>query len=95
MESTTASRSGSLGWKLVFFVPLAVALVLLLIWSMQTNLHPGIKLPIIGNILVAVSLIAQGVYWILVRKWTGWGIVALIVASTVLGFGLHTLLRVL
>jgi len=35
------------------------------------------------------------VHWIVVKKRTGLGILALIVASTVLGFGLHVLLRVL
>jgi hypothetical protein len=35
------------------------------------------------------------VHWIVVKKRTGLGILALIVASAVLGFSLHVLLRVL
>ena len=40
-------------------------------------------------------MIVQAVYWILVRKWTGWGIAMLIFAGALLGFGLQVLLRVL
>lgn len=95
MESTTGSRSATLGWKLLILIPLAVAVALAVISSTHTDLHAGIELPIIGNIFLEVSFIAQGVYWIVVSKRTGLGILTLIVASTVLGFGLHTLLRVL
>jgi len=35
------------------------------------------------------------VYWIAVKKLTGSGILILIVSSTVMGFGLHVLLRML
>jgi len=93
MDSTAESR-WPLGWKLMFFVPVAVAVVLMLISRTQTDLHRQIELTIIGNIFGVISLIAQSVYWIVVRKWTGWGIAMLIFVSAVLGFGLHTLLRV-
>jgi hypothetical protein len=93
MESTAESR-WPLAWKLSFFVPVAVALVLMLISRTQTNLHRQIELTVIGNIFGVISLIAQAVYWIVVKKWTGWGIAMLIFMSAVLGFGLHTLLRV-
>jgi hypothetical protein len=95
MESTTGSRSVSLGWKLLILIPLAVAVVLAVISSRQTDLHAGIELRIVGNIFLEVALIALGVYWIVVSKLTGLGILTLIVASTVIGFGLDTLLRVL
>jgi hypothetical protein len=93
MESTTGSRSVSLGWKLLIFLPLAAALVLLLMSSRQTDLREGIELQSLGSIFVQVSLIAVGVFWIVERKLMGIGILVLIVASAVLGFGLHTLLR--
>jgi len=78
----------------MFFVPLAMALILTLLSRTQTDLHRQIELTIIGDIFVVISLIAQSVYWIVVRKWTGWGIAMFIFVSAVLGFGLHTLLRV-
>jgi len=93
MESTTRSRSASLGWKLAIFIPLAAALVLQLISARQADLRAGVRLSIIGNILLALSLIAQSAF--LLRKSTTWGIVMLIFASAVLGFGVHALLRVL
>ena len=92
MENTR-SRSASLGWKLAFFVPLAVAVVLQVISAKQTDLHTSVKLSIIGNVFLTLSLIAQATY--LMRKSTVWGIAMLIFASAVLGFGLHALLRAL
>ena len=71
-----------------------MALILTLLSRTQTDLHRQIELTIIGDIFVVISLIAQSVYWIVVRKWTGWGIATLIFVSAVLGFGLHTLLLV-
>jgi hypothetical protein len=91
MESTAGSRSASLRWKLAFFVPLAAALVLQLISARQADMHASVRLSIIGNIFLALSLIAQSAF--LLRKSTPWGIVMLIFAGAVLGFGLHTLLR--
>jgi hypothetical protein len=94
MQSATGPRSISLGWKLVFFVPLAVAVVLQLISQNQTDLHAGNKLSIIGTIFLSVSLIAYAVY--LVRKSTEWWRIAMLIfTSAVLGFGLHVLLRAL
>ena len=92
MESTR-SRSTSLGWKLAFFGPLAVAVVLQVISAKQADLHTGVRLSIIGNVFLSLSLIAQATY--LMRKSTAWGIAMLIFASAVLGFGLHVLLRAL
>lgn len=92
MESMTGSRSASLGWKLVFFVPLALAIGLQFLSARQVDLHAGVKLSIIGNIFLSISLIAQSVF--LLRKSTRWGIVMLIFASGVLAFGLHVLMRV-
>ena len=71
-----------------------MALILTLLSRTQTDLHRQIELTIIGDIFVVISLIAQSVYWIVVRRWTGWGIAMHIFVSAVLGFGLHTLLRV-
>ena len=95
MESTTGSRSIPMGWKLLTWIPLALAVVLAVISSRQRDLHAGNKLTIIANLFVPVALITQALYWILVKKWTGWGIAMLIFASTLLGFGLHVLLRAL
>ena len=48
MESTR-SRSASLGWKLAFFGPLAIAVVLQVISAKQADLHTGVRLSIIGK----------------------------------------------
>lgn len=85
--------SWALGWKLAFFIPLAVALALILVAQTRDDLHLRIALILIGNICGTLSLIAQAVYWITVRKWTGWGIAMLIFVSAVLGFGIHALLH--
>jgi hypothetical protein len=95
MESATGSRSVSLAWKLSIIVPLAVAVAVLTISARQTDQHTQIMLSIVANIFGVVALIAQAAFWIVVRKWTGLGIVMLIFTSAVLGFGLHSLLRVL
>jgi hypothetical protein len=95
MDTSTRSQSVSLGWKLLILIPIGLAVVLDVISARQINPRTGIELPIIGNILLEIAFIALGVYWIVGRKLTGLGIMTLIVASTVLGFGLHTLLRVL
>lgn len=85
----------TLGWKLAFFVPLIVALTLTLAARTQADLQRQIELTIAGNIFGTASLIAQAVYWIVVKKWKRRGIAMLIFVSAVLGFGLHTLLRAL
>jgi len=90
MDAATQPR-WPLGWKLAFFAPLAIALALTLIARMQGNLHRQIELTIVGNIFGIVSLIAQAVYWITVRKWTRLGFAMLICVSVVLGFGIHIL----
>jgi hypothetical protein len=93
MEATTGSRSVSLGWKLLVLLPLAAGVVLGAISAKQTAAHAEIQLLTIAGMCVNVALIALGVYWIVVKKLTGLGIFMLIVSSTVVGFGLHTLLR--
>jgi hypothetical protein len=94
MENTTRSRSVSLGWKLVILVPLAVAVGLQLISHRQTDLHVQVKLSIIGNIFLSVSMIGYAVY--LVRQSTEWWRIAILIfTSAVLGFGLFALLRAL
>ena len=93
MEGTMGSRSVSLPWKLLILFPLAVAVVLAVIGSRQTDLHAEVELNTIAGICGNVALIALGVHWIVVKKLTGLGIFMLIVASTVLGFGMHVLLR--
>ncbi|HET6932975.1 MAG TPA: hypothetical protein VFI45_21805 [Candidatus Acidoferrum sp.] len=91
MENTTESASTSLAWKLALLLPLAAAVVLLLVSYRQTDLRLGVKLSMIGNIFLSVSMLAQSLY--LMRKSTRWGIILLIFSSAVLGFGLHALLR--
>ena len=93
MESTTSSRSVSLGWKLLVLLPLAAGVVLGVISAKQTAGHAEIETLTIANLCVNAALVALGVYWIVVKKLIGLGILMLIVSSTVVGFGLHTLLR--
>jgi len=95
MESTTGSQSASLGWKLLVLLPLGAGVVLGVMSATKTGLPAEIKLLTIAGICVNVALIAIGVHWIVVKKLTGLGILMLIVSSTVVGFGLHTLLRTL
>jgi len=95
MESTTGSRSVSLGWRLLVLLPLAAGVVLGMISAKQTAGHAEIELLAIKNLCVKVALSALGVYWIAVKKLTGLRILILIVSSTVVGFGLHVLLRML
>jgi hypothetical protein len=85
----------SLGWRLLVLLPLAAGVVLGVISAKQTAGHAEIELLTIANLCVNVALIALGVYWIAVKKLTGSGILILIVSSTVVGFGLHVLLRML
>lgn len=92
MEKTADRRSIPTGWKLTLLLPLAAAVVLQLISHKQTNLHEGIKLSILGNVLLSISMIAYSVY--LVRKSKAWWAIAMLIfTSAGLGFGLHVLLR--
>jgi hypothetical protein len=91
MENSIGSRSASLAWKLALLLPLAPAVVLQLISQRQTDLRAGVKISMIGNIFLCVSMITQSLY--LMRKSTRWGTILLIFSSAVLGFGLHALLR--
>ncbi len=94
MENTSPIRA-SLPWKFTLLSPMAVALALLVTATRQTNLHDEIELTTIGNLMVAVGIAAQGIYWLIARKSIGVGITALVIGSVLFGFGLHTLLRVL
>ena len=91
MESTTGSQPASLAWKLALFAPLAVAIVLQVMAQRQTNVHAQVRMSIVGNIFLFVALIGQSLF--LMRKYTRWGIVMLIVTSAGLGYGLHVLER--
>jgi ABC-type uncharacterized transport system permease subunit len=93
MESTPSSRSVSLGWKLLVLLLLAAGVVLGMIAAKQTNTHAEIELLNIANLCSNVALMTVGVYWIVVKKLTGLGILMLIVSRMVVGFGLHNLLR--
>ena len=94
MESTTVSKSMSLSWKLLVILPLAVSVLLAVMGSRQTDLHAEIELNTIAGLFGNAALMVLAVHWIVVNKLIGVGILILIVASTALGFGLHTLLRV-
>jgi drug/metabolite transporter (DMT)-like permease len=93
MESAVKREPVTLGWKLAMLTPLAVALALLLLSRRQHELHSEILFSTLGNMLTMVSMIVMSIYWIVEKKLVGWGIMMLIFASAVLGFGLHTLLR--
>jgi hypothetical protein len=73
MESTTGSRSVSLGWRLLALLPLAAGVVLGVISPKQTGRLAEIELLTVANLCVNVALIALGVYWIVVKKLTGLG----------------------
>lgn len=94
MENTSTQRP-SLPWKLALLSPMAVALALLVASSRQSDLHNEIRLTTIGNLMVAVGIAMQGVYWLVARKSLAVGITALVVGSVLFGFGVNTLLRVL
>lgn len=92
MESAR-TRSASLAWKLAFFLPLAAAVALQVISRSRPDLHSGLKLSMIGNVFLSLSLIAQAAY--LRRRSTLWGTVMLVFGGGVLAFGLYVLLRAL
>ncbi len=79
--------------RLLVLLPLAAGVVLGVLSAKQSGGHAEIELLTIANLCVNVALIALGVYWIAVKKLTGLGILMLIVSSTLVGFGLHVLLR--
>jgi|SRR6476646_10790831 len=93
MKNASPIRA-SLPRKVALLSPMAVALALLLTASRQTNLHDEVRLEMIGNLLVGVGIAMQGVYWLVARKSLGMGITFLVIGSVLVGFGLHTLLRV-
>jgi len=94
MENTSTARA-SLPWKLALLGPMAVALALLVTASRQSNVHDEMRLSTVGNLMVAVGIALQGVYWLVSRKSPAFGITILVIGSVLFGFGLHTLLRVL
>ena len=83
----------SLSWKLALLLPLVPAVLLQVLAHRQSDLHASVRLSTIGSIFLFISLIAQSM--LLMRTSTKWGIAMLIFTSAGLGFGLHTLLRVL
>jgi len=93
MENTAASRPASLACRLALLLPLVPAILLQLLAYRQANLNAEVRLSTIGTIFLSVSLIAQSLY--VMKTSSKWGIVLLILTSATLGFGLHTLLRVL
>ena len=92
MESTTGSAVPP-GWKAAVIVPLAMALVLMVVSWTLNDLPSQLKLTIIAGIFSNAAVIVLAVYWIVVKRLIVWGIAVLILTSAVLGFGLHTLLR--
>jgi len=84
----------SLSWKLLVILPLAVSVLLAVMGSRQPDLPAEIELNTIAGLFGNAALMVLAVHWIVVNKLIGVGILILIVASTALGFGLHTLLRV-
>lgn len=94
MEKAKTTHA-SPAWALALLSPMAVALVLLLTASRQPNLHDEVRLTTIGNLLVAVGLAMQGLYWLIARKSLAIGVTSLVIGSVLFGFGMHTLLRVL
>ena len=93
MESSTRSQSAPLVWKVALLGPLAVAIVLQVMSHRQADLHGQLKLSIMGNIFLFISLILQSLY--LTRKSTKVGITLLIFTSAGLAYGLRVLLRAL
>lgn len=93
METTAPTQRASLAWKLALLLPLVPAVLLQVIAHGQADIHTQVKLSTIGSLFLSVSLILQSLF--LMRTSTKWGIAMLIFTSAVLGFGLHTLLRVL
>ena len=94
MENTNRVRA-RLPWTLALLSPMAVALALMVIGSRQPDLHDKVRLTTLANLLVAVGIALQGLYWLLARKSLAVGISALVTGSVLFGFGLNTLLRVL
>jgi antibiotic biosynthesis monooxygenase (ABM) superfamily enzyme len=92
VESTTNSAVPP-GWKAAVLVPLAMALVLMFVSWTLNDLPSQLKLTIIAGLFTNAAVIVLAVYWIVVKRLIVWGIAMLILTSTVLGFGLHTLLR--
>jgi hypothetical protein len=82
-------------WKLLVFVPMAAALVPMVMGSTETSMHRRNELFILANLSVSVGIIAQGAYLVVAKKRTWLGLTIVIVGALVLGFGLYVLLSVL
>ncbi len=82
-------------WRLLAFVPMAAALVLLVMGSTETDMHRRSELFILANVSVSVGIIAQGAYLVVAKKRTWPGLSVVIAGAVVLGFGLYVLLRTL
>jgi hypothetical protein len=70
-----------------------MALVLMFVSWTLNDLPSQLELTIIAGLFTNAAVIVLAVYWIVVRRLIVWGMAMLILTSTVLGFGLHTLLR--
>ena len=93
MENSAGTRPVPLPWRLAVLLPLVPAMALQVLAHRQSDLHAEIRFSTIGLIFLFISLIGQSL--LLMRTSTKWGIALLIFTSAGLGFGLHTLLRVL
>jgi len=92
MEGTTNSLSVPWPWRVAFFIPLTTDIVLQFISHRATDVHTSVRISMIGNTCLFVSLIAIASYWVRQsREW--WRIVMLILTSAGLGFGLAALLH--
>lgn len=93
MENAAGSQRVPLRWRVVALLPLVPAAVLQVLAHRQSDLHAEIRFSTIGTIFLSISLIAQSLN--IMRTSPKWGIAMLIFTSAVMGFGLHTLLRLL
>lgn len=92
MEGTTNPLPVPWPWRLAFFIPVTTDIVLQFISHRATDLHTSIRISMVGNIFLFVSLVAMASFWVRQsRDW--WRIGMLILTSAGLGFGLAALLH--
>jgi len=92
-ENSKRSQPAPLAWKVALLGPLAGAIVLQVMSHKQADLNAQLKLSILGDIFLFISLILQSLY--LMRKSTKWGITLLILTGAGLAYGLRVLLHTL
>ncbi len=93
MEATPQRLSPA--WKVAILLPVLAGGVLLLLAARESDLHRKIALTTLGNMGTMLTLMSISIYWIRARISVAWGIVLLILASAIVGFGINTLLRVI